>query len=102
HRLGQPFRDVVLIVGRHALQPADGDGFLLDPTPATGRLAGPVAGAAEDARKDIRLPIDDIGVGVAACGDQPDVFRDRRVRGTRPLTVYDSVKVVGIVDIRGS
>ena len=63
---GRQRGDVVLVVGGDALQPADRDRLLLDPAAAAGRLAGPVAGAPEDPREDVGLPVDHIGVGVAA------------------------------------
>ena len=49
--------DVAAIIRRDTLQAADRDGLLLDaPAPASG-LAGPVAHAAQDSGKNIRLPI---------------------------------------------
>src|SRR5690606_15904854 len=63
--------DVALVVRCDALEPADGDGLgffaivFLDPTATAGRFAGSVAGASEDPRKDIRFPIDHVGIGVA-------------------------------------
>ena len=62
--LRQARADVVLVVGGDALQAADRDrlglarcvsGFLDAAAPA-GRLAGPVAGAAEDARERRSIP----------------------------------------------
>ena len=71
--LRQPRPDVVLVVGGDALQAADRDRLgllalvLLDAAAPAGGLAGPVAGAPEDAGEDVRLPVDHVGVAVAPC-----------------------------------
>ena len=65
-------------VGRDALQPADRHRLVLDPAAPAGRLAGPVADAPEDAREDVGLAVQHVGVGVTALRDQPDVARGRR------------------------
>ncbi len=93
-RLGQAGADVVLEIGGDAFEPADRDRLLLDPAAPAGRLARPVAGAPENAREDVRFPIDHVGVGVAARRDQTDVFGNRRVRRAGPLTIHDLVEVV--------
>src|SRR5262249_33562984 len=67
--LRQPAPDVVLEVGGDALEPADRDRLLLDPSAPTGRLTGTVAGAPEDAGEHVRLPIDHVGVAVATGRD---------------------------------
>ena len=94
-RLRQAMPDVVLEVGGDALEPADRDRRFLDAAAAAGRLAWTVASASEDPRKHVRLPIDHVGIAVAAFGDQADVFGNRGVRGTGPLAIDDFVKVVG-------
>jgi hypothetical protein len=73
--------DVALVVGGHALQPADGHRLLLGAHPAAGRLAGPVAGAPEDAREDVGVPVEHVRFGVALLGDQADVLGHGRVAG---------------------
>ncbi len=93
--LRQAVADVVLVVGGDALQAADRHRLLLDPSAPAGRLAGAVAGAPENPRKHVRLPVDHVGVAVATRGDQPDVFGDGRVRRARPLAIHDLVEVVG-------
>src|SRR5690606_13093451 len=99
-RLRQAPGDViVLVIGGDPLQAADGDRFRLDAPAPAGRLAGAVAGAAEDSRKDVGIPVHHIGVGIASGGYQADIFRHRRVRGAGPLAVDDLVKVVGIADV---
>ena len=77
----QAVADVALVVGGDALEAADGDRLLLHAAAAAGRFAGPVAGAAKDAGEDVGLPVDHERIGVAAGGDQPDVFRHRRMGG---------------------
>src|SRR5258706_2066197 len=52
-RLRKVFLDVVPQVRRHSFQAADGDGLSVYPSSPASRLAGSVAGAAEDAREDI-------------------------------------------------
>ena len=58
------------VIGRNALQPADRDGLPIDAGATTGRLARPIAGPAENARKDVGFPINEVGVGEASLGDQ--------------------------------
>jgi hypothetical protein len=97
--------DVVLVVGGDALQAADRDRFgllglcFLDPAAPAGGLAGPVAGAPEDAGKHVGFPVHHVGVGVATGGYQADVFGDGSVGGTGPLAVDYLVEVVGVTDI---
>jgi hypothetical protein len=106
---GDPFRDlrVVLVVGGDALQPADrhrlGPRLVLffGASAAARRLAGTVAGPAEDSGKDVRLPVHHVGVGVASGGDQPDVLGHGRVGRTGPLAIDDLVEVVGVLDVGG-
>ena len=63
-RLGQPLRDVVLVVGGDALQAADRHRLVFHAHAPAGRLAGTVAGAPEHAGKHVRMPVDHVGVGV--------------------------------------
>ena len=55
---GQTARDVALAVGGDALQAADRDRLFLHAAAPAGGLARAVAGAAENAGKDVRLPVD--------------------------------------------
>ena len=91
---GSRARDVVLVVGGDALQAADRHRLVLDAHAPAGRLARAVAGAPENARKHVRLPVDHVGVGVAARRDQPDIFGNGRVRRAGPLAIHDFVEVV--------
>ena len=63
---------------------------------AASRFAWPIADAAEDAREDVRLPVQHVGVGETALCDQPYVARHIGVCGTGPLAVDDFVKVIRI------
>ena len=92
----QQRRDVLFVVGGDALEPADGDRLLLEPSSTACRLAWAVAGAPEDPRKHIRLPIDHVGVVIVPGRNLPDIFRDRSMGGAGPLTINDFVKVLGI------
>ena len=108
-RLGHRGLDalVVLVVGGDALEAADRDRLLLaldqvlvlDAAAPAGRLTGSVAGAAQDPREDVGLPVDHVGVGVPPVGDQADVLGDRGMGGAGPLAVDDLVEVVGILDV---
>jgi hypothetical protein len=66
---GQVWGDVAFVVGGNAFQPTDRHRFLLDPAAPAGGLARAVAGAPEDAGKDIRPPIHHERVGVTPIGD---------------------------------
>ena len=99
HRPRQAMLDVVLEVGGDALQAADRDRTVLDAAAAACRLARPIAGASQNSGKHVRSPIDHVGVAVAPLRNQPDVFRNWRMRGTSPLAVDHFVKVVGCRDI---
>src|SRR5215213_4499380 len=91
--------DIAFVVGRDPLQPADRDRLLLDAAAAAGRFARAVAGAAENAGKDVRFPVDRPSLAKAAGDDQPNIFRNRRVRRTGPLAIDNLVKIVGITDV---
>jgi len=96
---------VALVVGSDALQAADRHRFrllavvFLDAAAPAGRLARAVAGAAENSRKNVGVPVDHVGVVVTPCGDQPDVFGDWCMGRTGPLAIYDFVKILGRTDI---
>src|SRR5258708_23636657 len=86
--------DVLLEIGRNALEAADCHRLLLDTTAPACRLTGPVAGATKYAGEHIRFPVDHIGVGVAPGRDQANVFRNWRVRRTSPLAIDHLVEIV--------
>ena len=64
------------------------------------RLARTIARAAQNPRENIRFPVDHVGVAVAARRDQPDVFGNRGMGRTGPLTIDDFMEIVGVRDIR--
>ena len=97
--LRQPIGNGLLVVCCNALQPADGDRLLFHTHPATGGLTGPVTGPAQNAREDIGVPIDHVGIGIALCRNQSNVFGDRRVRRAGVLAIHHFVKVLGVLDI---
>ncbi len=98
--LGQPGRDVALVVGGDALQPADGHRLAVDAGAPAGRLARPVAGAPEDAGEHVRLAVEHVGVVEAALGDEADVLGDVGVGRTAPLAVHYLVVVGRVGDVR--
>ena len=95
-RGGQQVLHLATVVGSHALEPADGHRLFVHAPPPAGRLARPVAGAAENAREHVRLPVEEVRVREPALRDHPDVFRHVGVRRARPLAVDDLVVVVGV------
>src|SRR5499426_3744304 len=99
-RLGQAGADVVLVVGRHALEPADRHRLVLHAYAAARWFARTVAGAPEDSREHVGFPVDHIGVAIAAFGDQPDILGNRRVRRTRPLAIHHLVEIVRARNVR--
>ena len=94
--------DKDLPVGRHPLQPADRHRLVLDPAAAAGRLAGPVAGAAQHAGEDVGHPVDHVGIAVAALPDQADVFGHGGVGRAGPLAIDDLVEVSRVGHIGGT
>ena len=92
----QAVDDRILVIRRDALQAADRHRLVLDAPAAAGRLAGPVAHTAEDAREDVRLPVDDVGVGELAQRDEADVLGHVGVCRAGPLAIDDAMEVVGV------
>ena len=90
---------VVAMIGGDALQAADRDRLCFDAAAAARRLARPVADAAENAGKDVRLTVDQVGVRELTLRDEPDVFGNVGVGRTGPLAIDDAVKVVRISGI---
>ena len=91
-RARQARPDIVLEVGGDALEAADRHRLFFHAATPARRLAGPVAGTPEHARKDVRAPIDHVGVGIASRGDQPDVFGNGGMSRTGPLAIDDLVE----------
>src|SRR5271166_2066114 len=87
--LGKQMTDFAAQIGRHALQPANRHRLaFIQPPPPAGRLTRAVASPAQDRRKYVRLPIEHVGIGVAALRDQPDVLRDVGMSRASPLAIH--------------
>src|SRR6478735_7296804 len=93
-RLRQPIADVVFVIGRDSFQAANSHRLLLHAHAPAGRLTGAVASASENSGKHVRAPVDHVGVGIPAMGDQADVFGDGRMRRASPLAVHDFMEIV--------
>src|SRR5690606_6456564 len=78
---------------------ANRDGLRLDAPAPTCRFARTVANATQDAGKDVRLAIDEIRLAKFTQGNQPNVFGNVGVCGTRPLTIDDTMKIIRILRI---
>ena len=124
-RLGHAFGDTVfrLVVGGDTLQAADRYGFgfgfamltvfvrlrglaqldvaFFHTATAARGFARTVAGAAENAGEDIRLPVDHVGIVVLACRDHADVFGNGGVGRAGVLAIDNFMKVVGPRNIGG-
>jgi len=68
---------------------------------AAGRLAWPITRAPQNSGKHVGVPVDHVGIAVAARRDQPDVFRNGGMGGARPLTIYNLVEVARLLNICG-
>ena len=96
---------VVLVVGGDALQAADRDRLglsplvLLDAAAPAGGLAGTVAGAAEDSGEDVRLPVDHVGVAVAALRRSAGCIREPGCGPGRPTGNRRLCEVRGCTDV---
>src|SRR5947208_7893167 len=99
NRLRHAVPDVVLEVGRDALEAADRNRGFLDAAAAACRLAWTIARASQDSGKHVRSPIDHVGVAITPLGNQTDVFGNWRVCGASPLAIDYFVKVVWRRDI---
>ena len=88
--------DVAFMIGRNALQAADGDGFAVEAATAAGGLARPVARSPENAGEDVRLAVEHVGIGESALRDQPNIFGNVGVGRACPLAVHNLVKVIRI------
>jgi hypothetical protein len=62
--LRDPGGDVTLLISGDALQPADRDRLSVHTRPPARRLARPIAGPPENAGKDVRFPVQDVGIRV--------------------------------------
>ena len=114
-RLGQAIANVLLQIGSDALQAADRDRFrfcvntgraglagaivFLHASASAGGFAGTITGAPKNSWKDVRLPVDHIGIAVAPGGNHANVLWNGGVGRARPLTIYYLVEVVRLTYI---
>jgi len=89
----------LFVIGTDPFEAADGNGLVFDPAPSAYRFTGSIADSAENAGKNIGVPVDHVGVVITPGCYEPNIFRDRRMGGTAVLTVDDSVKILRIVGI---
>src|SRR3954463_13922509 len=89
------------MIGRHALEATDRDGFAVDATASTGGLAWAIARASENARKDVGFAIEQVGLAISSLRDEADVLGDVGVGGTRPLAVDNLMVVLRIENVGG-
>ena len=92
---GRRSLDVALQIGGNTLQPTNRDGTAIDTAPSTRWLAGAVTRASEDSWKDVRFPVEHVGVVETPLGDEANVTGNVRVSGTRPLTIHYPVVILG-------
>ena len=108
--------DLALVVGGDALQAADGDrlGVLARRVLALPRRRSACGRGGRPARTADRrrargcpgttldFPVQHVGRGVAALRDQPNVFRNGRMRRACPLAIDDLMEVFRIADVSRS
>ena len=97
--LWQTVANVVFVVGRDSFQAANSHRLLLYACAPARWLAGAVARATENSRKDIRAPVDHVRVGIPAVCNQTDIFRDGRMCRASPLAVHHLVEVVRLRNV---
>ena len=90
--------DLVAVIGGYALQSANRNGLAVHSFAAACGLAGAIAGAAQNAGKDVRFAVEQVSVGVSALRDEADVFRHIGVGGAGPLTIHNFVEVVRVAE----
>ena len=92
----QPCRDVLAMIGRNSLEPADCNRLLFHAAAAARRFTGAVAHAPEYSREHVRLAILHVGVAKTPLRDEPYIQRYVSVGRTGPLAVDHRVEVVGV------
>src|SRR5581483_1749687 len=97
--IGHEGVDLALVIRGDTLQAADGNRLLLHAAAPACGLAGAIADPAEDARKDVALPIEHVCGRIAALRNQPDIFGYGGVRRTGPLAVDDLVEILRIGNV---
>src|SRR5687767_12035306 len=64
--LRNTIQNITFMIRSHPLEAANGNWFFFDAASAAGRFTWPVASTTQDSRKNIRLPIDHVGIIVPA------------------------------------
>ena len=95
----QSIDDVIPVIGGDAFQSTNRDGLVFYAAPATRRLAGTIADAAEYSREYVRFAILHIRIAEPPLGDQADIFRHVGMSRTAVLAVDDLVEILGIGDV---
>ena len=62
----------------------------------TGWFTGSVAGAPQNSREHVGVPVNHVGIRITLRRNQADVFRNVGVSRTRPLAIDDFMKVFGV------
>ena len=88
--------NIVAMIRCNALEATDRNGLFFDATAPTGGLAWPIANPAQNAGKDIRLAIDEVGLGELSLCDEADIFGYVGVRRAGPLTIDDAMIMIRI------
>ena len=96
---GQAIDDRIFVVCGDPLESANGHRLFFNSAATAGGFAGAIAGASENAREHIGLPVDHVSVVVTLLGNQSNIFRDRCMRGTRVLAIDDLVEILRVTDI---
>ena len=91
--------DRTFVISGNTFESADSDRFFINSAAAAGGFAGTVAYPPENSGKNIRHPVNHIGVFVLFVIDHPDVFRYCRMGRAGVLTVDDLMKIFRILYI---
>ena len=92
----QPGLHIAFIIGSYPFEAANGHGFFINPATAARGFTRPVAGTSQYTRKNVRLPIDHVGFGVAFRRDQSDILRYGCMRWAGILTIHNFVEIFRI------
>jgi hypothetical protein len=91
--------DIAFEISSDAFQSADRDRSAVQATPAACGFAWPVAGASQNGREHIGLPVDHIRLCVLALGDEANILRHVGVRRASPLAIDYLVEVIRVANV---